>query len=332
MPRLSFVVPVFRPKLDIFKRHCESLRDQALEKWEAIFVLDGACPEAHAIINKVFKKDSRVKIAEIIHAGAQAARNHGGALAQGEFLCFFDCDCVIEPGAPAMWVEQFDKHPEIGFIYSGYKFFGDKYAIESEPFDLFTLRIRNYISGCFPIRKTIYPGWTEGLKSLQDWDMWLSAIEMAKDQGLDVTRLGMYVPGYAFSTAMPDTESISGQGCAPEAWLGRLNAVKELHRLPKRDICVSSLQYRHDGLALARILDADYLDNPTDKPHEYKTLIQIGFSLGGNSEKHAAIFQDKGVKKFLFWTGDNINEMYNSVSFRQIDAMGRLLNGGFGRN
>jgi len=45
-PRLSFVVPVYKPKPDVFEKHCKALAAQALESWEAIFVLDGPCPQA----------------------------------------------------------------------------------------------------------------------------------------------------------------------------------------------------------------------------------------------------------------------------------------------
>lgn len=325
MPKLSFIVPVYKPKPEVFERHCKSLCAQALKDWEVVFVLDGPSTEARKIIAKTMT-GCNFSINEIEHGGAQKARNHGGKLAQGDFLCFFDSDCVIEPGTSKMWVELFEKRPEVGFIYSGYKFFGEKYAIDGQPWDPWTLRVRNYISGCFPMRKELYPGWTDGLKSLQDWDMWLSLIEKADGLGWNISKIGVYIPGYAFSTPFPDEDSISGKGCLPDVWIDRMKAVKTLHRLPERSVCVSSLQHRHDGLALAKMIEADYQDVPNDKPHNYKTIIQVGFSLGKDVERHAAIFQEKSVKKILFWTGDNINEMWNSVSFQTIESMAKLLN------
>jgi glycosyltransferase involved in cell wall biosynthesis len=322
-PRLSFVVPVYKPKVAVFEKHVKALRDQALKSWDVCFVLDGPSTEARSIINQ-YLPDARIE--EIVHQGAQAARNHGGALAQGDFLCFLDSDCVLEPGASQMWVEQFDKRPHVGFIYSGYKFFGEKYAIESEAFDPWTLKIRNYVSGCFPMRKSLYPGWAPELKSLQDWDMWLSLLKKAEAHGYDVSKVGMYIRGYAFATSMPEPDSISGQGCTPENWLERYEAVKKRQGLPDRKVCVTAIGNRHDGITLAKLIDADYLDYPNDKPNRYQTIIQIGFSLGKGSEKYAENLGGKGVKKFLFWTSDNINEMYNAVSFRQIDAISQLLN------
>lgn len=324
-PRLTFVVPVYKPKPEIFEKCVKSLAYQALKEKCVIFVLDGPSMEARKIIAK-YQAGQDFKTIEVLHGGAQKARNAGGALVDTEFVCFFDSDCVIEPGASQMWVEQFDKRPHVGLIYSGYKFFGDKYAIESEPFDPWTLRIRNYISGCFPMRSKLYPGWNESLESLQDWDLWLSVLEKAGKEGWDISKIGFYVKGYAFTTAFPDPESISGRGCRPDTWLSRMDAVKNLHNLPERNVCVSSLSNRHEGISLAKLIDADYLDVPNDKPHRYKTIIQIGFSLGTNSERHAQIFQEKAVKKFLFWTFEDINEIYHAISLQQIDAMATLLN------
>ena len=323
--RLSFIVPVYNPISEVFEKCVKSLRDQALKEWEAIFILDGESKVAMDILAK--HHDDRFRVhCEIEHCGAQKARNIGGKMATGDFLCFFDSDCILEPGASRMWVEQFDKHPEAAFIYSGYRFFGDKYAIESEQFDPWTLRIRNYISACFPMRREFYPGWTEGIESLQDWDMWLSLLDKAEAAGKDISRLGLFVRGYAFSTALPSAGSISGEGCKPENWPVRMDAVTKRHQLSDREICVSSLSHSHDGKTLAKLIGADFLCVANDKPHHYKTIVQIGFSLGAKSEQHAAIFQEKNIKKILFWTGPDINEMWNSVPLKTIDAMSQLLN------
>ena len=158
---LSFCIPVFKPKPDVFEKHCLSLANQSLKEWEAIFVLDGPSQEARRIISKTMK-GFEFQIIEIKHSGAQAARNEGAKHASGEFLCFFDSDCAIEPGTAKFWMDTFAKNPDCALVYSGYKFFGEKYAIEGQPWDPFTLKIRNYISGCFPMRKEFYPGWTDG--------------------------------------------------------------------------------------------------------------------------------------------------------------------------
>lgn len=316
----SFVTPIFKPKLDILEKCVKSLCDQSLKEWEAIFVFDGEDKEAESVVTKVMKKKpNHYKMITIDHGGACKARNEGFKHTKGEIVQFWDCDCIIEPHAAKAWVDIFEREPKIGFIYSSYKFLGERGALHSEPFDPWLLRVNNYISTCFPFRRELFPGWNEDLKSLQDWDFWLKIVEKGA--------VGKFMQGYAFSTAAPDKDSISGQGCTAEKWLERMDAVKKLHDIPDRQICVSSLANKQDGIALAKYLDADYRDVPNFHPHRYKTIIQVGFSLNPNRvQTHCGIFSDKDVKKVVFWTPDDIHEIWNRMSFNAIRKYSILLN------
>ena len=318
--KLSFIVPIFNKSQHILEKCIKSLIDQSLKSWELIAVLDGPDEDARRIINRLMKKvPNRFKVITIPHRGAPAARNAGFIVSSGENVVFWDADCLIEPHAAKAWIDLFDSKPEIGFIYSGYKFLNEAGAINSEPFDPWTLRVRNYISGCFPLRRVLVPKWNESLQSLQDWDFWLSVIEAGG--------IGHFQQGYAFSTELPTEDSISGKGCGPDVWLERVNAVKKLHNLPERDICVSSLSYKPDGIALAKLLDADYQDFPNHKPHTYKKIIQVGFSLKPDMvQAHAAIFGNPATKNYLFWMPDNIHEAWNEMSFNALNKYGLLLN------
>lgn len=327
---LSFIIPVYKPKSDVLEKCLVSLREQALKDWEAIIVLDGPCPEARGIVKKVFKKcDNTVQVIEIPHGGAPRARNEGAKVAIGKYWCFWDSDCVIEPGVSNAWVDLFERRPEVGFIYAGYKFFGDQYAIESERWDPFLLRVRNFISTCFPVRRELFDGWCEDLESLQDWDFWLSVVEKANKLGYDENKVGLYLKGYSFSTAMSDLESISGKGCKPEVWLDRMDAVRRRHGIEPKDICVTSQDQKHEGVKLAKLIGADYQDHPYDKPNRYKTIVQIGFNTDVNKvQRDTNAISRKDVKKVLFWSGENINQLYNGTSVRGMMLYRDLLNGG----
>lgn len=319
-PRLSFIVPIFEPKLDILTKMVKSLCAQSLKELDAVFVLDGDCPAASQIIRAEMKKKANsFKIVVQEHGGAPKARNTGQEHATGEFVVHWDYDCLIEPDTAKTWISQFDKYPEIGFIYSGYRFIDEKGAIDAESFDPWMLRVRNYISGCFPVRRQFLVKWNESLKSLQDWDFWLSVVEKGA--------IGKYLPGHAFSTLYPEGKSISAEGCADEKWLERIDAVKKAHNLPERDICVSSLTKKHEGVWLAKLIDADYQDFPNWKPHRYKTIIQLGFSFLPNAiQAHCDIFKDKDVKKVIFWTCDDITEIHTRLNHIAIKKYSILLN------
>ena len=320
MSKLSFIVPVYKPKLDILSKCVKSIIEQSLKDWEIIFVLDGPEVYAKSAIASLMKKvPNHFKVVEIEHGGACNARNEGFKHAKGEIVIFWDCDCVIEPHAAKAWIDIFDNKKEVDFIYSGYKFLGEQGCINAEPFDPWLLRVNNYISTCFPLRREKVVKWNESLKSLQDWDFWLTVVENGGK--------GKFMNGYAFSTAVPDPDSISGKGCTNDNWLDRLDTVKKLHNIPNRDVCVTSLANQPDGLALAKYIEADYREIPNYKPHRYTSIIQVGFSLNpARVETHCGIFRDKNVRKFIFWQPDDIFEIYNRISFLALSKYAILLN------
>lgn len=315
---LSFIVPVYEPDIILFDKVLRALKEQSLKSWEVVFVLDGACPEGRAAIKRVFRDDSNYKVIEIEHGGACKARNAGFPESIGNYVVFMDCDVIIEPHTALGWVEALDKSKEYGFVYSGYSFLNEQGMIKSEPFDPWMLRVRNYISSCFPLRREFFPGWNESLESLQDWDFWLSVVEKGA--------IGKYVPGSAFYTAYPTPKSISGQGCKPDKWLERMDKVKALHGIPQRDICITSIHNRLDGIALAKAIGADYDDYPNEKPNHYKTIIQLGFSVKHDEFERCASAWGKDHKKVIFWTADDVELMYDRVSRRAQDRYAVSLN------
>jgi hypothetical protein len=316
--KLSIIVPVYR-KDSIIEKCVKSILAQSLKEYELIFVLDGPQPVAKEIIAKLTKKAKvPVKIVEIEHGGACKARNEGQRHARGAYWVHLDADVVVEPDTAKTWVDQLDKNPDVDFIYSGYKFLGENGALNSEPFDPWLLRVRNYISGCFPIRAAKCPKWDESLKSLQDWSFWLTAVESGCK--------GKFMQGYAWSTPLPDAESISGKGCTPEVWLERMDAVKKLHNIPIREVCVTSLHDKMDGISLAKSLGADYDDHPNDKPNHYKTIIQIGFSFKPGEAERCASAWGEQHQKVLFWTADDVEAIYDTVSLRALEQYSERLN------
>lgn len=319
MPKLTFVMPTHNPDPVLFPKVLKAIIEQSLKDWDIVFAVDGDWPDAKREIAKAFKKcPNHYKVVELPAGGAQIARNEGFKRAEGEYISFFDCDSIIEPHTAKAWVDLLDANPQYGFIYSGYKFLGEKGAINSEPFDPFMLRVRNYISGHFPVRREFVKPWNESLLSLQDWDFWLGVVERGG--------VGKYLPGYAFSTAYPTPTSISGKGCTKETWLSRMDAVRAIHGIEAKTVCVTSLHNRLDGIALAKAIGADYDDAPNFKPNHYKTIVQLGFSFKpGEMEACSANWTDE-QKKVLFWMPEDVEMVEHGLSKSALKAYSKRIN------
>lgn len=325
MLKLSQIVPVYKPG-KVFEKCLKSLRDQALKTSEIIVVFDGPSKEGEAVLERVFHKDSRVKSITIEHGGACAARAAGFALSTGDIVQFFDDDCVIEPGASKAWMQIFEDRPAVQFIYSAYKFLDNKHAINTEMWDPFLLRVRNYISSCFPVRRAVAGTWDPSLKSLQDYDFWLQVLENCEKAGMDTAKIGLYQKGFAFATEPSDADSVSGQGCTPEVWLERVKAVKSKHGLADTDVCVTSVDHKNEAIALAKLLKCDYQDAPNDKVNEYRTMVQVGFPMIGQGGAQASANFGRRIKNVLFWTSTDIYALYHKVAFETIEKYVITLN------
>lgn len=319
-PSLSILVPVYRKPAHVLERCVKAIQTQSLKSWEAIFVLDGEDAVAEATIHRLFKKvPQHYKLVTIEHGGACAARNEAFKHSQGKYVVFLDADVYLDVRTAEAWVEKLDENPDVAFVYNHYSFRGTNDAIPAEPFDPWLLKVRNYISGCNPVRREFVQTWRTELASLQDWCFWLDVVAAGGK--------GKLMDFYGWTTEPPDPESISGKGCSDDVWLERVRAVQKIHNLPERKVCVSSLGSKHDGISLAKAIDADYQDYPNAKANPYEVIIQVGFNMDPQRvEAHAAIFSNPGIKKFLFWTPDDINQIYNGCSFQAIVKYSELLN------
>lgn len=312
---MSWVIPYFKKEKSI-QKCLKSIYASSFKDNEVIVVFDGEDKEGEKLVSKF--KD--VKTLTIEHGGAPKARNAGAEIATGDYIVFWDADCYVESGAAAVWLQVFKKYPDVDFVYSGYKFHPDGMGWhDAEVFDPWRLEIQNYISSMFPIKREKAPKWDESLKKFQDWDFWLTAVKNGCK--------GYYVKGYAFKTDYPDKESISGQ-CTGEQWLERIETIKNKHGIPLRDTCVVAPLDRQMGIALAKMLDADYMDTPTAWPNRFKTIIQIGFD-PSMADVYAMNFRNQWSKSknILFWRGVDVYTLRAKASRDASDALAILLNG-----
>lgn len=305
--RFSVIIPVHPPREHLLKRSLNSIFDQDHQDIEVIVVQDGPVGE---ITRETVGQYVNVKLLTTGDElrGAPVARNIGFKASTGGVVIFPDADTAFGPGAFSIYKMALDDHPEAAFVFGGYELFGGG-VIPTMPWDAYALETKNYIGGTQPIRREWFPGWNEELKSLQDWDMWLTI----RDNGGH----GVYIPDLLYTTEAPGQDSISAD--SSRHWLERLEAVKARHNIPIRDVCVSSLGGPFHALRVARLIDADFNNENWYRPNRYRLLILLGFfaETSGGIDAHLRVLDgcNPDCKRVVYLIGSDILQLQNMPQF-----------------
>lgn len=305
-PLFSFIVPIYDIKPMVLKRCLMSLVDQDYSNMEIVCVFDGENSELMNIA-KQFEGKKDLKIIQIEHQGACAARNAGFKESKGEIVSFFNSDYIAKPGMVRMWVDKMIDHPECGFVYGGYEYNTVTSAFyNSKPFDEWELQVANFIDCGFPLWRKYAVEWDTNCKSLQDWDFWVRVVKEKKVKGFYLDR------DYSFLAEPPRPNGLSDDSSSN--WIDRVNYVKSKNGIPLRDILVTSEGAKNHAVQIAKLIDGDFRDDTFDKPSAYKALYMIGFYIKPNEpalNEHArklAIFKEKypKAKRIVHFVGADI--------------------------
>ena len=132
-PRFSVIMPLYN-KAPYVKKALESIVSQTFNDWELIIVDDGSTDNSVAICEEYISTIKRsvtinqsfignIRIISQPNAGVAAARNHGVAQSNGEYVCFLDADDWWEP----MFLEEIDnlivKYPDAGIYCTNYVYY-----------------------------------------------------------------------------------------------------------------------------------------------------------------------------------------------------------------
>ena len=97
---VSVVIPAYNA--GPFIEGCiNSILDQTYKNFEIVVVNDGSKDNTLDILNRLAKKDSRLRVFTQENSGVSAARNKALTLVNGEFLTYVDADDSMEPTALA---------------------------------------------------------------------------------------------------------------------------------------------------------------------------------------------------------------------------------------
>lgn len=157
----------------------KSASAQSYKNIEIIVIDDGSTDDTKKILEKV--DNIKFKYFYKTNGGSASARNYGVSRTSGEFVVFLDSDNMLA----TTFVEEtlallISQSPNVGFIYTQLKHFGDSNYITKYPdYDLELLKKKNYIDACCLIKSEITRKYhfDEKIKIWEDYDYYLTLAE-----------------------------------------------------------------------------------------------------------------------------------------------------------
>lgn len=180
MVDVSIIIPCYNQG-EFLKDSVGSALAQTFKGCEVIVVDDGSDDEkTRAAISKL---PSQVRVLRTENRGLPAARNHGIAVAAGEFICCLDADDMLHRNyvsATAAALKS-DTSGEYGIVTTGVRNFGVETGTwRTSGFDTVRLLLGNCLHVASLFRKRCWEevgGYDETLAGYQDWEFWISIIE-----------------------------------------------------------------------------------------------------------------------------------------------------------
>ncbi len=112
----SIIVPVYNRPNEV-RELLQSLSEQNRKNFEIVLVDDGSEEDCESVAEK-FKDRLDIKYYWKENTGAGLTRNYGAERAEGEYLLFFDSDCIIPPDYFDKVESFLEEHPDVDF-YGG---------------------------------------------------------------------------------------------------------------------------------------------------------------------------------------------------------------------
>ncbi len=175
---LSIIIPCYNQ--GIFLEEClSSIYNQTVSNWECIIIDDGSTDDSKNIALRWIEKDSRFKYYYKENGGLSSARNFGIKHAKHPYILPLDADdkiheTLIEEVYRILQNENYD------LISYDVQLFGTKNKkLQLPKYSYKTLLLQNCFIACSIFKKELWTeaeGYDENLKSFEDWDFWIRAL------------------------------------------------------------------------------------------------------------------------------------------------------------
>jgi glycosyltransferase involved in cell wall biosynthesis len=122
-PLVSILIPTYN-RAHLISETLNSVLEQTYTNWECIIVDDGSTDNTEEIIREFTKRDSRFQYhyrPTYIKKGANACRNYGFELSNGEYINWFDSDDIMLEDFVTFKINNFEELTNM-VISTGYSF------------------------------------------------------------------------------------------------------------------------------------------------------------------------------------------------------------------
>lgn len=227
-PLFSIIVPLFKTPLHFFNDMLDSVTSQTYKNWQLILV--NASPEDSelcAAATRAEQSDERIKLITLNeNLGITENTNAGIEAAEGDYICFFDHDDLLEPNLLFEYAKAIEGNPAIGMLYCDEdKLLTDGHFVQpffKPDFSIDLLRNNNYICHLLTVKKEI----------LDKLDRPTSKYDGAQDHNLalkvsEVTKEIHHVPHVLYHWRMSETSTAANAGTKSYATEAGITAVQE---------------------------------------------------------------------------------------------------------
>ena len=94
-PSISIIIPFYNTKKEYFNRCIMSVMEQTYDNYEVIIINDGSEPEYKNMLDKIEKKDNRIRVIHKKNEGSAIARNVGLLESKCDYIMFLDADDAL---------------------------------------------------------------------------------------------------------------------------------------------------------------------------------------------------------------------------------------------
>lgn len=228
LPKLSIVMPVYNPPIDLLRDAIESVRNQVFDDWELCIADDASTdPRVLPLLHEMERSDPRIRVvARSCNGHISHATNSAAKLVTGIFMVFLDQDDLLTEDALAEIAIALVDYPEADIIYSD----DDKIDLDKQRFapqfkpdwSPELLLSYMYFSHVFAVRSSLFrelDGMRPGFEGAQDYDFALRASERARHVA--------HIPKVLYHWRVLPGSTASSGAAKPESFQHGCRAVQE---------------------------------------------------------------------------------------------------------